>query len=518
MPDHRAALDAPFAHQNDDEINLADLARKIWATRKVWLASMVLVTVGFVTFWAYKHLADPVRYTYSKPIQLVFKGVDAGQYPNGSNFRMADVIAPSVLHQVYQDNRLEEFDLSQETFQRAFTVSPYAADEAFILAKHSGVLDNKKASAQEIEAAQAALKQELNQARNRALQIRFSPVGIALPDTVITKVLEDVARVWAEKAIQERGVLELDISLNTHRLFSAEQLAALDYPIAVILLRERAQMLERNIRNVQSLPNALSARDHESQVSLNDVDQKLEEIRNYELDMLEALVLQRMVYRDLDTTVLYLKERMKKLIERKDSNERKAQAIRQSLQDYIARYQINESPSNNAGASNNNGTAMVPQIGDKFMDRLVSMVQEGSDLKYRQALNDRATEFELDVIALDTDIQRLQRQIDNLTGKGDKTPSTEHTPRIERLMLSIFDRLKEHALTVERIYAQLGRENLSSDGRLYLALGEGYQTQGSRLFVDRQFKLAYLLALVLVSMLVIPSTMLRNSLRGKHAE
>jgi len=84
-------------------------------------------------------------------------------------------------------------------------------------------------------------------------------------------------------------------------------------------------------------------------------------------------------------------------------------------------------------------------------------------------------------------------------------------------MLSIFDRLKEHALTIERIYDQLGRDNLSSDGRLYLALGEGYQTQGSRLFVDHQFKLAYLLALVLISMLVIPGTMLRNSLREKNA-
>jgi hypothetical protein len=517
MPDQRAVLETPFANHADDEINLADLARKVWATRKVWLASMVLVTAGFVAFWAYKHLADPVRYTYGKPIQLVFKGVDAGQYPNGSSFRMADVIAPSVLHQVYQDNRLEEFNLSEEAFQRAFTVAPYAVDEALIIAKHTGVLDNKKASTQDIENAQTALKQELNQARNRALQIRFSPIGVALPDTVITKVLDDVARVWAEKAIQERGVLELDINLHTHRLFSAEQLAALDYPIAVILLRERAQLLERNIQNLLSLPNALSTRDQESQLSLSDVDQKLEEIRNYELDMLEALVLQRMVYRDLDTTVLYLQERMKKLIERKGSSERKANAIRQSLQDYIARYQINESSSSSTGSSNNNGTAMVPQIGDKFMDRLVSMVQEGSDLKYRQALNDRATEIELEVITLDTEVQRLQRQLDNLTGKGDKTPSTEYTPRIERLMLSIFDRLKEHALTAERIYAQLGRDNLSSDGRLYLALGEGYQTQGSRLFVDHQFKLAYLLALVLISMLVIPGTMLRNSLREKNA-
>ena len=515
MPDHRAALDAPFAHQNDDEINLADLARKIWATRKVWLASMVLVTVGFVTFWAYKHLADPVRYTYSKPIQLVFKGVDAGQYPNGSNFRIADVIAPSVLHQVYQDNRLEEFDLSQETFQRAFTVSPYAADEAFILAKHSGVLDNKKASAQEIEAAQAALKQELNQARNRALQIRFSPIGIALPDTVITKVLEDVARVWAEKAIQERGVLELDISLNTHRLFSAEQLAALDYPVAVLLLRERLDLIDRNIQNILKLPNALSTRDRETNLSLSDLSQKLEEIKSFELDSLEAQIQQRLVSRDPETTLLYLAERLKKLEEEKETNRRKAAALRQSLVDYVARGQ-NGTDSNTATAASSN--ALVPQIGDKFMDRLVSMVQESSDLKYRQALNDRATEFELKVITLDTEIQRLQRQMNNFKGAGDKAATTEFTPRVERLMLSIFDRLKEHALTVERIYAQLGRENLSSDGRLYLALGEGYQTQGSRLFVDRQFKLAYLLALVLVSMLVIPGTMLRNSLRGKHAE
>jgi len=46
------------------------------------------------------------------------------------------------------------------------------------------------------------------------------------------------------------------------------------------------------------------------------------------------------------------------------------------------------------------------------------MVQEGSDLKYRQALNDRATEFELKVITLDTEIQRLQRQMNNFKGTG----------------------------------------------------------------------------------------------------
>jgi len=515
MPDQRAVLETPFANHADDEINLADLARKVWATRKVWLASMVLVTAGFVAFWAYKHLADPVRYTYGKPIQLVFKGVDAGQYPNGSSFRMADVIAPSVLHQVYQDNRLEEFNLSEEAFQRAFTVAPYAVDEALIIAKHTGVLDNKKASTQDIENAQTALKQELNQARNRALQIRFSPIGVALPDTVITKVLDDVARVWAEKAIQERGVLELDINLHTHRLFSAEQLAALDYPVAVLLLRERLELIDRNIQNILKLPNALSTRDRESSLSLSDLAQKLEEIKSFELDSLEAQIQQRLVSRDLDTTLLYLQERVKKLEEQKETNRRKAAALRQSLVDYVARGQNGSESSNTASASNN--AALVPQIGDKFMDRLVSMVQEGSDLKYRQALNDRATEFELKVITLDTEIQRLQRQMNNFKGTGDKAATTEFTPRVERLMLSIFDRLKEHALTIERIYAQLGRDNLSSDGRLYLALGEGYQTQGSRLFVDRQFKLAYLLALVLISMLVIPGTMLRNSLREKNA-
>ncbi len=283
----------------------------------------------------------------------------------------------------------------------------------------------------------------------------------------------------------------------------------------MLLLRERLELIDRNIQNILKLPNALSTRDRESNLSLSDLAQKLEEIKSFELDSLEAQIQQRLVSRDLDTTLLYLRERMQKLEEEKETHRRKAAALRQSLVDYVARGQ-NGSESNNTASTPNNA-ALVPQIGDKFMDRLVSMVQEGSDLKYRQALNDRATEFELKVITLDTEIQRLQRQMNNFKGTGDKAATTEFTPRVERLMLSIFDRLKEHAMTVERIYAQLGRENLSSDGRLYLALGEGYQTQGSRLFVDRQFKLAYLLALVLVSMLVIPGTMLRNGMREKHA-
>ncbi len=505
---------APYAYYSaDDEINLADLARKIWATRKIWLASMLLVTAGFVVFWGSQHYTDPVRYSHGKPVQFVFTGIEKGEYPNGSRFQIADLIAPSVLHDVYEDNKISEYGLGEEGFQRAFTVTPYAVDEAFIVAKYASALDNKKASTQDLENAQTALKQELQQARNRAALIRFTPEQDLLPRPVIAKALDDVAIVWARKAVEERGVLQLDINLHTHHLFDAAQLAELDYPVAILLLRERLQLIQSNIKNILSLPNAQGARDQETKYSLNDMQQKLEELETYELGPLEAQIQQQFVSRDLETTLLYLHERITKLQDSRNEQENKARAIRSAMNHYGAGGQ----GQNEVSANPINGASIVPQIGDKFMDRLVSLVQESSDLQYRQKLNNQAIEIELQVIEADNAILRLQRQLANFTSDKAAAAAAKNVPRIEDQMFSIFTRLREHALIAERIYARLSAENLGISGRLFQPLAEEPIVSGSRLFIARQFKLAYVLALVLISMLVIPGTMLRNSLREKNA-
>jgi hypothetical protein len=500
---------SPYPADMDDEINLADLAKKIWAVRKIWLITLALITLGFFLYWAAQNFTNPVRYTFSKPVQLVFEGANQGQYPNQSTFAVADLVAPAVLHEVYKLNQLNEFGLSEEAFQSGFSVSPYAIDEPFIVAKYASILDNKKASAQEIEAAQQGLKQELQQARSRTALIRYTPVQNAIPANVISKLLDDVAAVWARKAVEERGVLRLDISLHTHRLFDLAQLENLDYPVAILLLRERLQLIEKNIEKILALPNAKNAQDQESGLSLNDVAQRLDEIKTYELDSLESQIQQRFISRNLELTLLYLRERLTKLADQKNELSEKAKVIRAALSDYASRGQSQ----NATAASSAGGNALVPQVGDKFMDRLVGLVQESSDLQYRQKLNDQATELELQVIESDAEILRLRRQLESFGGEKVAT-NIELGAKLAEQMRSVFERLREHALIVEQIYARLNTENLGVTGQLYQPLADQAQIQGNRLFIERKFMLAYVLALVLASMLVIPGAMLRNSMRN----
>ncbi len=133
----------PYPPQ-EDEISLQDLAVAVWKTRMAWVVSMVVVSMLFWGVLIGRALLTPSIEQFSLPLYLTFENVEKGQYPNGSSFARSDLVASTVLQEVYRSHQLEQFELRLEEFQQAISVAPYAPDEEMIRLKYERIIaDNE---------------------------------------------------------------------------------------------------------------------------------------------------------------------------------------------------------------------------------------------------------------------------------------------------------------------------------------------------------------------------------------
>jgi len=89
---------------------------------------MLVVSLLFWGIWAASYLSRPVPLSYSFPVTFAFPGIDHSNYPNGSVFQRADLIAPSVIKEVFERNKLNQYGLSLDDFYPMIRISPYALD------------------------------------------------------------------------------------------------------------------------------------------------------------------------------------------------------------------------------------------------------------------------------------------------------------------------------------------------------------------------------------------------------
>lgn len=224
-------------HHGSGEIDLGELMMRIWAARTRVVISLLVIIALYCSYIAASYFTSAKTVRYSGVFDLNFEGLSRGTFPNGSPFLMSDIINPTVLNRVYLENQLKEQGLKLDDFRRGVNIQPYAPDYALIRSKYEARLADKKLSTAEIADLQVNMAMELKAARSGSVSISLQLLEKhSLPEVVANKVLLDIAQVWANRAINEQGVLKPSIPVYSERIFNKERFENLDYLLGIDLL------------------------------------------------------------------------------------------------------------------------------------------------------------------------------------------------------------------------------------------------------------------------------------------
>lgn len=246
--------------QDENEITLASLFKAIWGIR-VWIVGGIILAMllAVVAVLALRVADYQTRSQYV--IQFRFEGRAEDRYPNGVPFSLGDIVAPAVLTQVFENQKLAEQGLSLRDFQSAVSISPYVPTRPFIIASYSQALNARGANVAELREAQDALTRDLDIASQRYAVITFSQEGFALPAEKVSAILTDIAKTWESTAIETRGVLKQDIRTIDPKIFDPANVQGLERLSTLDFVSKNLVALRNYLNQLARLPGGNLAQD-----------------------------------------------------------------------------------------------------------------------------------------------------------------------------------------------------------------------------------------------------------------
>ena len=464
----------PYSYR-DDEIDLAELAANIWNTRWRVLGAMVLALLVYMAYLAFEVIrADDPPITYRQVFELSFDGLEDGRYPDGSQFVLSSVLSQTVLNRVHARNDLADYGLSVADLREALFIEPYSAEFALIRKRYEQRLADEELSATEIAELEAEMRRELSLAAAGSvrLSLQLEP-DAGLDAATADLVLKDILRVWADRAIVEQGVLDLNEAIYSAAIFAESQYERLDYPVAIDLLQENVELMRGDIAELRARPQADNVRDPETGLRLIDLDKRLRDILRYELAEVIDPVRELGLTRDPQGATLYLERQLREVRLEQRFWEERARLTRALISgDDPAGEVLADS-----GAVRGGGSNLTAQIDGSFLDRLMEIARQGDSEEFRQSLVRQILEYEEAALTQAQEAQRIERSLEAMRGPGSTASAKveEYRAVIEARLPEVLASLRADAKALQRIADAISRQASGNISELVMPVGGSLQ-------------------------------------------
>lgn len=450
----------------DDEIDLRDLFLRIWATRVKVVSAVLLVSALYACFVAVQYLTRDKTTTYSQVFTLTFNGLANGQYPDGSPFSITDLVSNSVIQAVYQNQPALQNGMSRTDLAGAITVERYTPDYFLIVERYER-MNREGMSAQQL----AALQQEMQAALRASGALKLS---LTTPESVNNAIpqqaLSAIATEWAKQAIEEKGVLQLNTPIYSARIFDEQRFEQLDYLVGIELLLENVGKVQENIAALKELPGSTGVIDDETGYTLEDLEKALDDVANYDLRQLIDPVKRLGIAKDPELVKLFYQSRLVDLELEKQQHTRSAQIARQVLAEYSGN--TNFAKVQGSAAQQN---ALVPQLGDGFLDRLLEVSRQGDDLGYQQKLTDQILAFENSALAVEQQIAEINLTLSALEDQSNsQTVLAQYAQGVSERMPKLLQILRDYTGIVARLHGKISEDSIGAVGGLIQAEGASF--------------------------------------------
>jgi hypothetical protein len=170
-----------------------------------------------------------------------------------------------------------------------------------------------------------------------------------------------------------------------------------DYLIAIDILRNRVEKVLTSVDRLQRIPGATTLRVGENRISLAEIRSLLEDANQFRLEPLSGMIRAAGISRDPALTVNYLQSQF---FQNNLASETASQRVR-TYEDSMRVYMQEKSSSMSGGtggasslttggqrtsSSDLSVPAMIPQFGESFLDRIITIANRNQDTTFRQKL------------------------------------------------------------------------------------------------------------------------------------
>lgn len=463
-----------------DSISIKELILTIWGFRR-WIvilgfaATLMVAAVGAVLYFLQE------KYPVTKlSFQLEFDSAEKGQYPNGTPFSSMDILVSPVLKEVYKINDLQRY-MSLSKFKGSLSVIQRNDEMRLLEYRYAAKLEDRKLSVEQRERLETEFREKKKSLMTANYELVFAgdESAASLPPTLRAKVLNDLLNTWAEYAQSVKGVTQYDIALVSKDILRPEDIETEDYPVVMDMLRSTLKRVLDDIDKVMKVPGAAVFRLPESGLSLLDLRYRTLDIESYRLNPMLAIVGAAWASGNGRHTGEYLRHRITELKMKAQDADARIRVYEKALKAYVQGGGVDavggeiagvlQVPS--PGGVQPFGSNVMPQIGESFLDNLISMVKANLDIEFRRSLTQKIIEVGLEKAMADSDLNYYGQILKNIEdaekiGPG-KTSADGARQEIRRSIEVIYDNLMQTITQSRAIYEGLSQANLNAASTLY---------------------------------------------------
>lgn len=440
------------------------------------LAALCVVVVGLGLWFYY-----PVQKKATLDFRIDFDGIQDGKYPNGSKFSVEDLLSEPILRRVYDDNGLQKYAKFEKFREAVFVTSSNRALELLEMEYRGRLADAKLQSIdrQRIEREFQEKAGALKTSTFRLTLIRSERLR-KMNASLMEKVLRGILNGWADDAAKTRGALKYDLPIYSRTMIRKEEMQSQDFPIGIDMFRTKVNRVVSSVDELLKVPGIQLFRLPDAGMSLPEIRFRLVDINNYQIGTALGVIREMGLSKGLSpATRRYVDNRLFEVSLDLSMAQERERKLREAFDTYVraetpgATLGKGTGAEGSAGAGRESGTAaVIPQLGESFIDRLMQLGNRTTDVGFRQDLTERIIAAGTQQVAYAKEVafyKDIQSAIRSTAPRLDKETSAyvNAVKQIESGLVSAAEELGKALDDIQAIYDLISVRNLRPASFLY---------------------------------------------------
>lgn len=497
-------------YQNIQEIDLRDVILPMWNARvRIVVTGILFAALTYV--YQIGGLVVDRSQIASVQIHFNFKGASESTYPNGTRFSPQELLAGSVLSEIY--HKLEDKSFTYKEFVDSITLKPnFDGSEDLEQIVNTLVSKDKSLTTKDFGLAVAEYTSILSRyaKTNVTLILDLEKINVDLDRA--DYILGQIPYVWANQALKDRGVLES--SLPPISNLENPDISG-DFLIQVNILSDTYSVINEQVVRMLSNSTSRTISDPLTGQTLTDLRHRLSVEYKYRISILSELVVNEGIgFEDDNWQKVFREARLSKLERHKVGIEQLITVYENSLSEYSQ--QQGTKPQSDSGSKSQNSEMSFygTQYSDDIIDKLLQLGSQMSDPAYRKQLMEEK-------IALSKELRDTEAQIEfyKLQDQREDNSYSAIRDEVEAALNESYKALSAINNSLLNISETTNRALLDERGQLYDLVGIAESNNISsaskgikiRIFAGFTVGMIFAITLVLFRRLFSYPTTLANS-------
>jgi hypothetical protein len=480
--------------------------------------SLATVGIGYVIVALALYIHAPSQRVTTMSFRLEFEGADRGTYPNGTKFSSAEIISTPVLIKTFKDNNLARFTTFQK-FAHSVFVLESSSEQDTLAREYQSRLSDPRLTAVDRERIQREYELKLASLSKAhyALNYLYPDGSDPIPATVVRKFLHDVLREWADFVSHEQHVLEYRVPVLSPDMVASTRIEDSNPIISTEVLRAKINRVIANIDVLRALPAADLVRSTTNNLSLNDIQIRLDDIVRFRLEPLIHGIAAGQLD-DRSATLRFLETQLAYDERQLERQKEVADAALKAMAMYTGQPREMQPDATvlgtgERGQERGQSETVMPQINDTFFDRLLQITSNSVDREYRQRVADRYRDAAEDIAPLEQAVEYDRSVLALVRGTGPGAGVTRES--VQQQIDATRQEVRQLVVQIHQIYKVLSA-NLNPTTELITVTGPP-TTRVERTLSITRIALYGLLTLFIAFPIILFACLIHNRIREEDA-